>query len=139
MPKLTKTPEGRIVPFSTMHGRPDLCSATCSGVYRFKGDLMCAHFHEDAYKRCKACINNEIKERKALNMDLPNSTIPPKKKKSVYATEAQKDYINDMLNEIDEDLSTYTDTAPECLTIQEASDVIDELKDAVDDYRHDND
>jgi hypothetical protein len=64
MAKQTMTPEGKIVSFSTMRGRPDLCSATCSGVYRFKGDLYCQYFYTEAYKRCKACIENEIQGKK---------------------------------------------------------------------------
>jgi len=72
-------------------------------------------------------------------MDFPNSTIPPKKKKPAYATESQKDYINGMLDEIGDDLSSYTDKDIGDLTIAEASEIIDELKDAVEDYRFDHD
>jgi hypothetical protein len=61
MAKLTKTPEGQIVEFSTRKGHPDRCSNSCSGVYRFQGDLYCKYFHEYAEFRCKECIENEIK------------------------------------------------------------------------------
>ena len=64
MAKLTTTPEGEQKPFSTMRGRPDLCSETCKAVYRFGGELYCGYFHEVAYKRCKACIEGEVKEKK---------------------------------------------------------------------------
>lgn len=63
-------------------------------------------------------------------MELPNSTVCGKPKK-VYATEAQKDYIVGMLDELCQDLSDYTDTAIEDLTIGEASDIIAELQDDV--------
>ena len=64
-------------------------------------------------------------------MDLPSSTLPGRPKK-VYATEAQKDYINGMLEKLCQDLSDYTDTKLDALTIGEASEVIDELQDALD-------
>lgn len=69
-------------------------------------------------------------------MDLPTSTVP-KKPKKVYATEAQKDYIIGMLDELCQDLSDYTDTELDDLTIAEASEIIEELKDAVDFERMD--
>lgn len=56
----TRTPEGDVVVFSIMRGHPDRCSESCSGVYRFKGDLYCKHFNEIADKRCKECVENEI-------------------------------------------------------------------------------
>lgn len=36
--KLTRSPEGEIVTFSTKRGKPDTCSETCGGIYRFKGN-----------------------------------------------------------------------------------------------------
>lgn len=72
----------------------------------------------------------------ALSMELPSSTLPGKPKK-VYATEAQKDYIIGMLDELCQDLSDYTDTEIDALTIGEASEVIDELRDALDFERQD--
>jgi len=63
-------------------------------------------------------------------MELPNSTVRGKPKK-IYATEAQKDYIVGMLDELCQDLNDYTDTALEDLTIGEASEIIDELQDDV--------
>jgi hypothetical protein len=72
-------------------------------------------------------------------MDFPNSTMPSNKKRPVYATENQKDYINGMLDEIGGDLSEYTDTDIADLTVGEASEIIDELKDIVEDYRFDQD
>ncbi|MEG1083960.1 MAG: hypothetical protein RSE04_05920 [Hydrogenoanaerobacterium sp.] len=64
-------------------------------------------------------------------MEFPNSTTPQKGKKK-YATEAQKDYIVGMLDELCQDLSEYTDTSLDDLTIAEASETIEDLKDAVD-------
>ncbi|MEG1083959.1 MAG: hypothetical protein RSE04_05915 [Hydrogenoanaerobacterium sp.] len=61
MKKLTKTPEGKVVVFSTMRDHPNRCSESCSGVYRFCGDLYCKHFNEYAEFRCKECIENELK------------------------------------------------------------------------------
>ena len=31
--KLTKSPEGEVVTFSTKRGKPDTCSETCGGIY----------------------------------------------------------------------------------------------------------
>lgn len=67
--KLTKTPEGKVVVFSTMRGHPNRCSESCSGVYRFKGDLYCEHFNEVADLRCKECIENEIKDLGGVSYD----------------------------------------------------------------------
>ena len=44
------------------------------------------------------------------------------------ATEAQLDYIDELLYQADSDLSDYTDTKRQDLTKEEASDIIDELK-----------
>lgn len=41
--KLTKSPEGEVVTFSTKRGKPDTCSETCGG------------------KRDEECIKNEVK------------------------------------------------------------------------------
>jgi len=72
-------------------------------------------------------------------MDFPNSTVPRRPKKPAYATDAQKGYITDMLDEIGGDLNEYTDKDIDDLTVGEASEVINELKDIVEDFRFDND
>lgn len=59
--KLTKSPEGEIVTFSTKRGKLDTCSETCGGIYRFKGELYCKYFHNVAGKRDEECIKNEVK------------------------------------------------------------------------------
>lgn len=46
----------------------------------------------------------------------------------LLATQAQLDYIDDLLDCYGLDLSDYTDTEREDLTKEEASDIIDELK-----------
>lgn len=46
----------------------------------------------------------------------------------LMATEAQLDYIHDMLYDLGCDLSDYTDTAEDDLTKDEASSLIDEIK-----------
>lgn len=60
--KLTRDPEGKTVVFSTKHGKPDTCSQTCSGVFRFKGELYCKYFNCVVGKRDPECIKNEIKD-----------------------------------------------------------------------------
>lgn len=47
----------------------------------------------------------------------------------LMATEAQLGYINNMLYDLGCDLSDYTDTAEADLTKEEASSLIDEIKD----------
>lgn len=59
--KLTRSPEGEVVTFSTKRGKPDTCSETCGGIYRFKGELYCKYFHNVVGKRDEECINNEVK------------------------------------------------------------------------------
>ena len=59
--KLTKSPEGEVVTFSTKRGKPDTCSETCGGIYRFKGELYCKYFHNVVGKRDEECIKNEVK------------------------------------------------------------------------------
>ena len=49
--KLTRSPEGEVVTFSTKRGKPDTCSETCGGIYRFKGELYCKYFHNVVGKR----------------------------------------------------------------------------------------
>lgn len=46
----------------------------------------------------------------------------------LMATEAQLDYIDELLYQADSDLSDYTDIERQDLTKEEASDIIDELK-----------
>lgn len=46
----------------------------------------------------------------------------------LLATQAQLDYIDDLLDQADLDLSDYTDTERGELSKEEASDIIDELK-----------
>ncbi len=46
----------------------------------------------------------------------------------ILATEAQKDYIDELLYQADADLEDYTDTPLNELSKEEASDIIDELK-----------
>lgn len=46
----------------------------------------------------------------------------------LMATEAQLEYINSMLYDLGCDLSDYTDTAEDDLTKDEASSLIDEIK-----------
>lgn len=46
----------------------------------------------------------------------------------LMATEAQLDYIRDMLYDLGCDLSDYTDTSEDDLTKDEASSLIDEIK-----------
>lgn len=58
--KLTKSPEGEVVTFSTKRGKPDTCSETCGGIYRFKGELYCKYFHNVVGKRDEECIKNEV-------------------------------------------------------------------------------
>lgn len=128
----TVTPEGLVVNFSTMRGHPHRCSEHCSGVFKFNSDLYCRHFNEAADFRCEACVQNEIIKKEGVNMELPNSTLTNRKNKVVYATEAQKDYINSMLDKLCQSLSDFTDTDIDSLSIEEASEVIDDLKDAVD-------
>lgn len=60
--KLTVSVYGETVAFSTKQGKPDTCSKTCRGVYRFKGELYCKYFHCVVGKRDEACIKNEVKE-----------------------------------------------------------------------------
>ena len=48
--KLTKSPEGEVVTFSTKRG-----------IYRFKGELYCKYFHNVVCKRDEECIKNEVK------------------------------------------------------------------------------
>ena len=69
-------------------------------------------------------------------MDFPNSTTP-RRSKPKYATEAQKDYIYAMLDELGQEIFDYADKAVDDLLIGEASEVIDELQDAVDFARQD--
>ena len=59
--KITRDTDGNIVSFSAKRGKPDTCSETCSGVYRFKGELYCKYFHNVVGKRDPECIKNEIK------------------------------------------------------------------------------
>ena len=60
--KLTVSPECGTVAFSTKQGKPDTCSETCGGVYRFKGELYCRYLHCVVGKRDEECIKNEVKE-----------------------------------------------------------------------------
>lgn len=46
----------------------------------------------------------------------------------LLATQAQLDFIDDLLDQADLDLSDYTDTERGELSKEEASDIIDELK-----------
>lgn len=46
----------------------------------------------------------------------------------LLATQAQLDFIDDLLDRADLDLSDYTDTERDELSKEEASDIIDELK-----------
>ena len=59
-------------------------------------------------------------------MDFPKSEM--RRKPIRYATEKQKDFILDMLDEMGESLKQYTDTPLNELTIEAASEVIDEIK-----------
>lgn len=59
--KLIRSPEGEVVTFSTKRGKPDTCSETCGGIYRFKGELYCKYFHSVVGKRDEECIKNEVK------------------------------------------------------------------------------
>jgi hypothetical protein len=47
------------------------------------------------------------------------------------ATEGQTDYINVLLDKLGADLTCYTSTAIQFLTFDQATELIDELKDAV--------
>lgn len=60
--KITKDLEGNLITFQAKRGKPDTCSETCSGVYRFKGELYCKYFHCVVGKRDEDCIKNEIKD-----------------------------------------------------------------------------
>lgn len=62
MKKLTRDPEGNVVPFSTKRGKPDTCSNQCGGVYSFKGERYCKHFATIVGKRAPECIKNEVNE-----------------------------------------------------------------------------
>ena len=53
------------------------------------------------------------------------------------ATDGQREYITDLLDKLGADLEDYTDTPLEDLSFDEASELIDELKEALDDMRHD--
>lgn len=46
----------------------------------------------------------------------------------LLATQAQLDFIDDLLDQADLDLSDYTDTERDELSKEEASEIIDELK-----------
>lgn len=58
--KLTRTPEGETVVFSTKRGKPGQCSENCSGVFKFRGELYCKYFNCIVGKRDKECIQNTI-------------------------------------------------------------------------------
>lgn len=62
-------------------------------------------------------------------MELPNSTVSGSKRRTVYATEAQRDFIAELLERVGASLEDYTDTFESNLTISEASEIIDALKD----------
>lgn len=64
-------------------------------------------------------------------MELPSSTVP-RKSKPKYATEAQKDHINSMLDELGQEIFDYADKAVDDLLISEASEAIEDLQDALD-------
>lgn len=59
--KLTRTPEGKVVAFSTKRGRPDMCSDSCSGIYKTLHETYCEYFDCIVGKRHRDCIRNEIK------------------------------------------------------------------------------
>lgn len=100
----------------------EFCSCYLDCVYKAECDEL--HY---TYGTTPANIN----QKEGSTMDLPTSTVR-KKPKKVYATEAQKDYIIGMLDELRQDLSDYTDIEIDALTIGEASEVIDELQDTLD-------
>jgi len=64
-------------------------------------------------------------------MELPNSTYNKKPQKVAYATVSQKEYIETLLDKIDATLDDYTTTDWDDLTKEEASELIDEIKDDV--------
>lgn len=70
-------------------------------------------------------------------MEFPNSTLPGRKRPTVYATEAQRDYISTLLDRLDASLEDYTDTFESDLTISEASELIDTLWEEVGSYEDD--
>lgn len=59
--KRTRTPEGKVVVFSTKRGRPDMCSDSCNGIYKTCRETYCEYFNCIAGKRHDDCIKNEIK------------------------------------------------------------------------------
>lgn len=59
--KLTVTPEGETVVYSTKRGKPTQCSENCAGVYKFCGELYCKYFNCVVGKRDKDCVNNTVK------------------------------------------------------------------------------
>lgn len=104
----------------------------CENYYR-KDNCYCLFKAEcDEIYYTYGCKPYELKKEGA-NMELPNSTIGNKKKRTVYATVPQKEYIEDLLGMIMADLDDYTDTDLDSLTMDEAGEIIDQLKDDVTD------
>lgn len=59
--KLTVTPDGDTVVYSTKRGKPNQCSENCAGVYKFRGELYCKYFHCVVGIRDKDCVKNTVK------------------------------------------------------------------------------
>lgn len=106
----------------------------CENYYR-KDNCYCLFKAEcDEIRYTYGCKPYELElEKEGVSMELPNSTVGNKKKRTVYATVGQKEYIEDLLGMLMADLEDYTDTDLDSLTIDEASEIIDQLKDDVTD------
>lgn len=104
----------------------------CENYYR-KNNCYCLFKAEcDEIRYTYGCKPYEL-EKEGVSMELPNSTVGNKKKRTVYATVGQKEYIEDLLGMLMADLEDYTNTDIDSLTIDEASEIIDQLKDDVTD------